>query len=104
MRIDKHVVNDGVIRLAVAGEIDLATCDDLYDAVVTAAGADRAAEVVVDLAEVSFCDSSGIGAIMRARNLAAAMGVGVLVINPYGGVRRVLDITGVLSTLNSPNT
>jgi hypothetical protein len=40
---------------------------------------------IVDLAEVSFCDSTGIGAIVRARNAAAVEGATVQVINTPAG-------------------
>ena len=100
MRIHTHPVNDGVVRLAVTGEIDLASANDLYEAITTAAAS--AVEVVVDLADVVFCDSTGIGALIRARTTAAAEGVGVTVINPRGIVHRALDVTGVLHTLTNP--
>jgi hypothetical protein len=35
MRITEHLVNDGVLRLAVAGELDLASADTLFDTVGT---------------------------------------------------------------------
>lgn len=61
MRIGAHQVDDGVVRVAVTGEVDVATADDLYQSITDAA--ESVAEVVVDLADVTFCDSSGIGAL-----------------------------------------
>ena len=101
MHVTRHDVNDGVVRLAVAGEIDLATAGQLDDAIAQAV-AGGCAEVIVDLAEVSFCDSTGIGAIVRARNAAALEGATVHVINPRGPVYRVLDVTGMLDSLTDP--
>ena len=98
MDITRHDVNDAVVRLAVRGEIDLATVDQLGDAIAQAV-AGGCAEVIVDLAEVSFCDSTGIGAIVQARNTAALEGATVQVINPRGAVYRVLDVTGMLDSL-----
>ena len=101
MRIDTHVVNDGVVRLAVSGEIDLATADTLTEAVTTVLDTARPAEVVVDLAEVTLCDSTGIDALLRARAAAHAQAVQLVVINPRGIVRRVLDVTGTLERLTA---
>ena len=101
MEIIRHGVDDGVVRLAVTGEIDLATAGGLYDAIAQAV-AGGCTEVIVDLAEVSFCDSTGIGAIVRARNAAAGEGATVQVINPRGPVHRVLEVTGMLDSLTDP--
>ncbi|MEV4283178.1 STAS domain-containing protein [Actinoplanes xinjiangensis] len=97
MKIRSHVINDGVIRLAVAGEIDLEVADDLYEALIRACHG--AAGVVVDLAEVSLCDSTGIGVLVRAWSAAHRRGVDLIVINPRGIVRRSLQVTGVLDSL-----
>ena len=99
MRIDTYPVNDGLVRLAVAGEIDLDTADALTEAVDRVLATDRPAEVVVDLAEVTLCDSIGIDALLRARAAAAAQAVHLVVINPRGIVRRALDVTGTRDRL-----
>ena len=99
MRITEHLVDDGVLRLAVAGEIDLATADALFDTVRTVLATAHPAEVIVDLAEVTLCDSVGVDALMRARDAATAQAVDLVVINPQGIVRRVLDVTGTLDRL-----
>ena len=98
MDITHHDIDDAVVRLAVHGGIDMATADDLTDAIAQAV-AGGCAEVLVDLADVGFCDSTGIGAIVRARNAAAGEGATVQVINPCGPVYRVLDVTGMLDSL-----
>jgi anti-anti-sigma factor len=101
MRIDTYLVNDGVFRLAVSGEIDLDTADDLAEAVGRVLATACPAEVVVDLAEVTLCDSAGIDALLRARDAAAAQAVHLVVINPRGIVRRALDVTGTLDRLTA---
>ena len=55
--------------------------------------------MIVDLADVDFCDSTGIGAIVRPRNTAALENATVHVINPRGPGHRVLDVTGMLDSL-----
>jgi len=99
MRIETHVVNDGVLRIVVTGEIDLDTADTLHDAVLAAIARARPAEVVVDLAQVTLCDSTGIDALLRAHDAAHAQAVDLVVINPRGVVRRALDVTGTLDRL-----
>jgi anti-sigma B factor antagonist len=51
---------------------------------------------VVDLAAVTFLDSTGIGVLVRARNRAVTSGAALTVVNFHRPVRRVFDDTGVL--------
>ena len=52
--------------------------------------------VVVDLADLTFMDSSGLAALVLARSRVVAGGRGELVLTrPTGIVRRVLEIVGL---------
>jgi anti-sigma B factor antagonist len=44
---------------------------------------------------VTFCDSTGISALIRGRRQADAHGVAYRVINPRGQVAEVLELTAV---------
>lgn len=52
--------------------------------------------LVLDLSETTFCDSSGVNAILRAYVRAKAAHIPFLVVLPdHGPVRTVCEITGV---------
>jgi anti-anti-sigma factor len=89
------------IRLAAVGEVDLSTSDQLRTALLTALGKAKSG-VVLDLSGVSFLDSTGIGALVHAHNQAVMQGRELAIVDPQPTVRRVLDITGVLTTLTPP--
>ena len=75
-------------------EIDITNSDEVGQqlAAALAPGVDT---VIADLTSTSFCDSSGVHAIMHARERAAARDVGLrLAVSPGGSVRRVLQLTG----------
>jgi anti-sigma B factor antagonist len=97
--VNQHTVNDGVLRLAVAGELDLSTCEQLGDAINDAITVHHAAELVIDLDQVTFLDSTGINALVGGHHLAAEHGVAYLVTQPHGLVEQTLDITAVLADL-----
>ena len=101
LTIDKHDVLDGTVRLAVAGEVDLANCDQLLGAIKDCLTNARTAELIVDLDRVIYLDSSGIRALLQGRELATGNGITYYVTNPKDMVRRVLDITGVLRALTT---
>ena len=88
----------GVVTLALAGELDMATAPTLRAALHD----HRDADVVLDLRAVSFLDSTAIGILMRAAERAERAGRRVLVRGLQPGPRRVLEISGVLDRLTSP--
>ena len=81
-------------RVVVSGDLDLATAPQLMSAVESLA-ATGARRVVVDLGAVSFIDSSGISALLRAdQTLREADGV--LVLGAMSAqVMSVLAMTGL---------
>ncbi len=89
---------DGV-RVIPAGELDLATSGRLGTEV--RALFDRGfADVVVDLRELTFMDSSGVHELMACDRHAATRGGRLSVIAGSGGVARILDLCGVRELLD----
>ena len=81
-------------RVVVSGDLDLATAPQLMSAVESLA-ATGARRVVVDLGAVSFMDSSGISALLRADQRLRGAG-GVMVLGPMSAqVASVLQMTGL---------
>jgi anti-anti-sigma factor len=78
------------------GELDLATAGLLVRAIGTAAGDTRRPRVLVDLAEVEFCDSAGLRALLgAAREIEARAGRMVVAVVPGSAVDRLLELVGL---------
>lgn len=86
---------DGVLTLAVAGDLDLNSRDSLRELVTTAIRTEDASRIVVDLAAVTFLDSSAIGVLIGGWRLATEAGKGFGLSRPRGVVRQVLEVTAV---------
>ena len=85
------VTNDGATTVVVvSGELDLATRDELRAALAPLAG-----KIVVDLADVTFLDSSCIGVLAGAGQRLREDGGELHVRNPADVPRRALEITGL---------
>ncbi len=84
---------DGLVMLTVSGELDLATAPSLMAAVTELASA-GGPPAVIDLSHVTFCDSSGLGALIAARQLLPAENSLVLR-QPSASVRKLLALTGM---------
>jgi anti-sigma B factor antagonist len=75
-------------------EIDVTNSDEVHQQL-TADLPPEVGTVIVDLTSTSFCDSSGVHAIVHAHEQAAERDVGLrLAVSPGGSVRRVLQLTG----------
>ncbi|NMO52809.1 STAS domain-containing protein [Actinoplanes sp. TBRC 11911] len=91
---------DGLVRVALAGECDLAVCAQLDE--VLSEALSRAAVVVVDLADLMFLDSSGVHGLIVAHHAAQQRGGRLVAVNARGAVATVLDLTGVGELLGPP--
>src|SRR5262245_47647350 len=84
----------GTIVVCPEGELDLAVASSFRILLQDALGrADRA--VHVDLAGVTFIDSTALAVLVDAWRQAAERGLVLCVLRPMPNVRRVLDITGL---------
>jgi anti-sigma B factor antagonist len=89
----------GIARVRVIGEVDLCTAPLLEQALVREL--DAASELLLDLSEVSFLDSSGLHAIGSAARTARANGPMLIVDSPLPAqARRVIEITGLEELLH----
>ncbi|WP_410571229.1 STAS domain-containing protein [Amycolatopsis sp. cmx-4-61] len=80
--------------VTVEGELDVATAPRLR-AAVDAVTLGTGQLLVVDLAGVTFCDSSGISALIAARNLAEAAGAGVALAAVPARLSRTFALIGL---------
>jgi anti-anti-sigma factor len=79
--------------ITVVGELDIATCAELDDAVASVA---PKMDITLDLAGVTFIDSTSLQTILGARTSLAAAGRRLVLANPSHIVMRVLTLTGLL--------
>ncbi|MDX6664698.1 MAG: hypothetical protein QOG68_904 [Solirubrobacteraceae bacterium] len=78
------------------GELDLATAPELEDKVLSAVrGGGR--DVVLDLRELTFMDSTGVRTIVAAHQIAEQTGHQLRVVRPArdSAVSRVIEISGI---------
>lgn len=80
------------------GEMDIATAEALKDALARAC-ASEADTVVVDLAAVTFIDSSAIGVLVVTAKKLRRAGCNLLIVNAASRPMRTLQLTGVPSVV-----
>lgn len=82
---------DGYAVVRAGGEIDTYTVHGFDEVMVVAAS--LSPHVVIDLADVTFVDSSGLGALLIARRSARERGGSMSLVAPPPMVRRLLGST-----------
>jgi len=87
---------EGATVLAVAGELDLATSPTLEQQLALLSGGSNSQEpLILDLRELEFIDSTGLGVLVRAHQRAQDLGRRFGVIRGRRQVQRLLALTGV---------
>src|SRR5690349_7528489 len=92
-RLDVSTDVDGVLVLA--GEIDSYTAPELSEHL----GAKPPVEVI-DVAGVTFIDSSGLRVLVEAHQSRAAVGSRLVLRAPSAAVQRLLEISGLAGHLD----
>lgn len=104
MRLEVSVRSvDAIDLLAVEGEIDFGTSERFGEALRTVV-LDRAGEVLVDLRDVAFMDSTGIHHLVAAQRRLALQGRQFALVCAPGPVHDVLETTGLLEQLGVHRT
>ena len=93
MRITATRGENGVVVLAVAGELTLDTADGLAAAIATALAGPAFTCLVVDLAQVTFLDMAALSTLLRGHAAALRSGLSLRIARPRPLVRRVLQLT-----------
>lgn len=98
--LEIDAAGDAVV-IAASGELDLQHRDTLAEAAI--GHLEQGRSVVVDLAKVTFIDSSGLSALIRSRQAAHRVGGSFSIRGASGAVARVLEITGLGDSLSDPD-
>jgi anti-sigma B factor antagonist len=94
--ITEHTLDDGVIVLAVAGELDLSSAPSLKWALtdVLSGGSEN---VLVDLTLVTFLDSTALGVLVGVqRRLTAGRRLAIICANAK--LLEIVELTGLIGT------
>jgi anti-sigma B factor antagonist len=92
--IDIRIAHDGVTAIVtVSGEVDMATAPDMTAAFNDVLDGHEVRHLIVDLLDVPFLDSSGLGALVAVRQSHPDLEVSLVVAS--GIVRRAIETTGL---------
>lgn len=91
---------DGLVRLHLAGDLDMDSAGRLVTAVEDITADENTTAVLIDLTRLAFLDAAGITALLKIHHFAEEHRRPLRVANYHGLARRVLTIANVLSLFN----
>jgi anti-anti-sigma factor len=95
-RVDVSV-DGGHVRIAVAGEVDLANTVVVEEQIVAAIN-NQVTSVSVDLGEVEYLDSAGMRILFSLASRLAGLQIAFEVVAPVGSAaRRLVEVSGLAS-------
>ena len=86
----------GRTRITIRGELDAMSAPDIHAAI----GAAEVGDVELDMADVTFIDSSGLAAVIEGHLRLAPQGRRLVLVERSPVVQRLLDLSGVSTQLD----
>jgi len=97
---DLKVVRDAdrVTRIAPCGELDIASAPE-FEAAIEDAISEHDTEIILDLRELTFMDSTGLRALAQTNARAEQDGFTLVIVRGPRQIERVLEISGLADLL-----
>jgi anti-anti-sigma factor len=83
------------LEVMVSGELEMAAAFKLERELEELLAARDTRKVVLDLAEVTFIDSAGLGTLLAIRERATQLGIDVAIVRVSDRVQRTLEVAGL---------
>ncbi|HBE04018.1 MAG: anti-anti-sigma factor [Spirochaetes bacterium GWF1_41_5] len=87
---------EGIIIFDITGEIDLYNAPEIKDSIKKQIDQGHK-KIIINLENVSYIDSSGIGALISSLSNLKKIGGGLKIINVYDSVKKVFELTKLTS-------
>ncbi len=96
----KYEYDKGNLSINLDEELDMKTCKKLRTVIDGYIMRYQPQEFIVDLSQVKFMDSSGIGLLIGRYNLLKLLNSKMTIINPSNSIRRVLELSNIAKNID----
>lgn len=91
----KHAYKNGNLSISLEEELDMKNCKVLRTVIDGYIMKYQPREFIVDLSNVEFMDSSGIGLLIGRYNLLKLIDSKMTIINPTNSIKRLLELSKI---------
>lgn len=95
----KKEISGNVLLVRLAGELDLAVTDKIRNAMDEELEEGRIKNIVINLAEVSFIDSAGLGVLLGRYRKISRSGGKMFLVAASPRIRKILELSGLLNIM-----
>lgn len=96
----KYDFKDNILNVNLDEELDMNSCKTLRNVIDGYIMRYQPSEFVLDLSNVSFMDSSGLGLIIGRYNLLNMLDAKMVIVNPSSSIKRVLELSNISSNIS----
>lgn len=99
-----YEIKDGVLEIKLLGEIDHHSAVKVRSDIDDLIFAERPQKTILNLSEISFMDSSGLGLIMGRYSLMKELGGSLALRSPTQAVMKIISLAGMDRIIKIENT
>ena len=86
---------DGDLVVSITGDVDHHSATGIREEIDRLLEEKKPSALLLDLGGTDFMDSSGLGLILGRKRKTEEMGIGLILINPTEGCRKILRLAGM---------
>lgn len=86
---------DGDLVVSITGDVDHHSATGIREEIDRLLEEKKPSALLLDLGGTDFMDSSGLGLILGRKRKTEEMGIGLILINPTDGCRKILRLAGM---------
>lgn len=90
-----YEMKNGCLEVKLLGEIDHHGAKQIRKEIDELITADKPSILYLELSEIAFCDSSGLGLVMGRMKAMSGIGGRLVVLNPSPAVKKILEVSGM---------
>jgi anti-anti-sigma factor len=104
LQIEERQLESGIVHIQVSGRLALGRESQRLDTIAAELAGKGAPRIVVDLSQVDYIDSAGVGVLAMVSGRVKVAGGKIATVVPEGRVLDVLKLTGLVGLLNVNGT
>lgn len=95
MLLETQMINDSLV-VKIKGELDLLTAETFRNLVERAINQENAQNLILDMEQLDFIDSSGLGVILGRYRRIREQGGNMAIVGVKPHVKRILELAGIM--------
>lgn len=93
MQMTSHITNNNIFIVKLSGEVDLYNASKIKDMIATHIKNSTAKNIIIDLNEVTYIDSTGIGTLISIKQMIQGANGELRLIHVTNSIKKIFELT-----------